>query len=138
MIYDEDKILLKRYRHIIAALIAYSIGYFTPKAALRAIQDYKTNQPNFCEWYLDIAFKRGVNNDEDFLAINRNVLKASIKYRHCHDFKVALHVVDKNIAGHSVLLGFKLEKQKATPKKRDLKLYSSIDFSFYFVFTRCY
>lgn len=42
MIYDSDKKLLKRYRHLIAALIAYSIGYFTPLAALRAIQDYKT------------------------------------------------------------------------------------------------
>ena len=39
MIYDMDKELLKRYRHLIAALIAYSIGYFTPLAALQAIKD---------------------------------------------------------------------------------------------------
>ena len=32
MIRDKDRALLKRYRHIIAALIAYSIGYFTPLA----------------------------------------------------------------------------------------------------------
>ena len=69
MIRDKDRTLLKRYRHIIAALIAYSIGYFTPLAALRAIQDYKNNQPNFCEWYLDIAWKRGTNTDDDFIAI---------------------------------------------------------------------
>ena len=49
MIYNSDKKLLKQYRHITAALIAYSIGYFTPLAALRAIQDFKNNQPNFCE-----------------------------------------------------------------------------------------
>ena len=103
MIRDKDKVLLKRYRHIIAALIAYSIGYFTPLAALRAIQDYKNNQPNFCEWYLDIAWKRGTNTDDDFIAINRNILKASIKYRHCLDFKFALSVVDQNILGHESL-----------------------------------
>ena len=103
MIRDKDRALLKRYRHIIAALIAYSIGYFTPLAALRAIQDYKNNQPNFCEWYLDIVWKRGVNNDDDFIAINRNILKASIKYRHGLDFKLALNVVDQNILGHESL-----------------------------------
>ena len=77
MIYDKDKELLKRYRHLIAALIAYSIGYFTPLAALQAIKDYKNNEPNFCEWFLDIAWKRGTNTDEDFLTINRNIIRAS-------------------------------------------------------------
>ena len=100
MIYDTDRKLLKRYRHLIGALIAYSIGYFTPLAALRAIQDYKNNLPNFCEWYLDIAWKRGLKNDDAFLDINRNIIKAAIKYRHCDDFKFALNVVDKNIAGY--------------------------------------
>ena len=99
MIYDEDRKLLKRYRHIVAALIAYSIGYFTPLAALRAIEDYKKNQPNFCEWYLDIAWTRGLKNDSDLLVINRNIIKAAIKYRHCSDFRLALLVVDRNIAG---------------------------------------
>ena len=103
MIYDSDKALLKRYRHLIASLIAYSIGYFTPLAALQAIQDYKNNQPNFCEWYLDIAWKRGTNTDDDFLIINRNVIKAAIKYRHNCSFQFALQVVDKNIAGHESL-----------------------------------
>ncbi len=103
MIYDMDKALLKRYRHLIAALIAYSIGYFTPLAALQAIQDYKNNQPNFCEWFLDIALKRGTNTDDDFLTINRNVIRAAIKHRHNCSFQFALQVVDKNIAGHESL-----------------------------------
>ena len=103
MIHDSDKKLLKRYRHLIAALIAYSIGYFTPLAALRAIQDYKNNQPNFCEFYLDIAWKRGFKDDKDFLDINRHIIKGSIKYRHCSDFAFALAVVDKNIAGYESL-----------------------------------
>ena len=103
MILDSDKKLLKRYRHIIAALIAYSIGYFTPLAALQAIKDYKNNKPNFCEFYLDIAFKRGVKNDKDFLDINRHIIKGSIRYRHCSDFAFALAVVDKSIAGFESL-----------------------------------
>ncbi len=103
MIYDTDKALLKRYRHIIAALISYSIGYFTPLAALEAIKDYKKNQPNFCEWYLDIAWKRGLKKDEDLLDINHNIIRASIKYRHNCSFKLALQVVDKNIAGNESL-----------------------------------
>ena len=103
MIHDKNKALLKRYRHIIAALISYSIGYFTPLAALQAIKDYKNNKPNFCEWYLDIAWKRGTNDDNSFLDINRNVIKAAIKHRRCSDFYFALSIVDKNIAGYESL-----------------------------------
>lgn len=103
MIHDKNKALLKRYRHIIAALISYSIGYFTPLAALQAIKDYKNNKPNFCEWYLDIAWKRGTNDDDSFLDINRNVIKAAIKHRRCSDFYFALSIVDKNIAGYESL-----------------------------------
>ena len=103
MIRDSDQTLLKRYRHITAALIVYSIGYFTPLAALQTIKDFKNNQPNFCEWYLDIAWKRGLNDDNAFLDINRQIIEGAIKYRHCADFKFALVVVDKNIAGHESL-----------------------------------
>lgn len=103
MIHDKNKVLLKRYRHLIAALISYSIGYFTPLAALQAIKDYKNNKPNFCEWYLDIAWKRGTNDDDSFLDINRNVIKAAIKHRRCSDFYFALSIVDKNIAGYESL-----------------------------------
>ena len=103
MILDKNKALLKRYRHLIAALISYSIGYFTPLAARQAIKDYKNNKPNFCEWYLDIAWKRGTSDDADFLDINRNVIKAAIKYRRCSDFNFALSIVDKNIAGYESL-----------------------------------
>ena len=98
MIFDSDKVLLKRYRHLIAALIAYSIGYFTPLAALQAIKDFKNNVPNFCEWFLDIAWKRGLDDNNAFLDINRQIIKGAIKYRHCSDFKFALGIVDANRA----------------------------------------
>ncbi|MBR0288292.1 MAG: hypothetical protein IJQ82_04880 [Selenomonadaceae bacterium] len=103
MIYKSDKAQLKRYRHLIAALIAYSIGYFTPLAALQAIKDFKNNTPNFCEWFLDIAWKRGLDNNNAFLEINRDIIKDAIKYRHCSDFKFALDIVDENIAGNESL-----------------------------------
>ena len=47
MLYDSQKKNLKKYRHLIAALISQSIGYFTPLMALGTIEDYKKNQPNF-------------------------------------------------------------------------------------------
>ena len=100
MIYDSDKEQLKKYRHLIAALIDYSIGYFTPLMALSAIQDHKNNKANFCEWFLDIAQKRGVHSDQDFIQINREVIKGAIKYRHRKSFKRCLAIVDRNIEGY--------------------------------------
>lgn len=43
MIYDSQKQKLKKYRHLIAALISYSIGYFTP---LIAIPKNRNNDKN--------------------------------------------------------------------------------------------
>ena len=103
MIYESQKKKLKKYRHLIAALISYSIGYFTPLMALDTIQDHKNNKPNFCEWYFDIACKRGVHSDDDFIKINREVIKGAIKYRHSFDFKRCLAIVDRNIAGYESL-----------------------------------
>ena len=103
MVHESDKKNLKKYRHLIAYLISYSIGYFTPLMALRAIEDYKKNQPNFCEWYFDIACKRGVHSDADFIKINRDIIKGAIKYRHSYDFMPCLKIVDRNIAGEESL-----------------------------------
>lgn len=103
MLYKSDKKKMKKYRHIIAALISYSIGYFTPLMALSAILDHKAHKPNFCEWYFDIACKRGVHSDQDFLKINRDIIKSAIKNRNSYDFKRCLAIVDKNIAGEESL-----------------------------------
>lgn len=103
MIYESQKKKLKKYRHIIAALISYSIGYFTPLMALETLEDYKKNQPNFCEWYFDIACKRGVGKDEDYLKINRDVISSAVKNRHSWDFKRCLAIVDENISGDESL-----------------------------------
>ena len=58
MLSEQEKATMKKYRHLIACMIDCSIGYFTPLAALRAIEEHKQNKPYFCEWYMDIAWKR--------------------------------------------------------------------------------
>ena len=99
---------LKRYRHTIANMIDISIGYFTPLAALRALQAYKNKEPYFCEWYMDIAGKRRqyeentarLNDTELYMDINHNILKESLRFRHLRTHKRCLSIVDNNIAGH--------------------------------------
>ena len=103
MLYDSDKKKLKKYRHLIAALISQSIGYFTPLMALSAIQDHKEGKPNYCEWYFDIACKRGVGKNEDFIKINHDVISSAVKNRHSWDFKRCLAIVDRNIEGYESL-----------------------------------
>lgn len=103
MIYDSQKKKLKKYRHLIAALISQSIGYFTPLMALGTIEDYKKNQPNFCEWYLHIAGLRGAKTDADYLGINHDVISSAIKNRHSWNFKRCLAIVDRNIEGYESL-----------------------------------
>ena len=49
MIYEFQKKELRKYRHIIAALIAQSEGYFTPVYALEAIKAYKKKESFGCE-----------------------------------------------------------------------------------------
>ena len=100
MIYYSDKKKLKKYRHLIAALISQSIGYFTPLMAYRAIENYQENTPYFCEWYMHIAGLRGAKTDSDYLIINHDVIKSAIKNRHGYDFMRCLAIVDRNIEGY--------------------------------------
>ena len=111
MIHESQKQKLKKYRHLISSLISYSIGYFTPLMALRAIEDYKNNQPNFCEWYFDIACKRGVHSDADFIKINRDIIKGAIKYRHSYDFMLALKLLTEilPVKNLSAQVGFEVK-----------------------------
>ena len=98
---------LKKYRHILAAMIDESIGYFTPAAALNAIIAYKKKAPFSCEWYLDMA---GLGHgkklfditDDDLRAINHNVISGAFKHRDMrrNSIKDCLVIVDRNIAGN--------------------------------------
>ena len=99
---------LKKYRHLVACLIDISIGYFTPASALRAIEAYKNNEPFYCEWFIDIAYKQKKynpavvpsNETEHYLQINRNIIKDSLRYRKASSHKQCLAIVDRNIAGN--------------------------------------
>ena len=97
----------KKYRHILAAMIDESIGYFTPAAALNAIIAYKKKAPFSCEWYLDMA---GLGHgkklfditDDELRAINHDVISDAFKHRKYRreSIKSCLIIVDRNIAGN--------------------------------------
>ncbi len=99
----------KKYRHIIANLIDYSYGYFTPKAALLAIQAHKKKEGYYCEWYMDMAAKSnpGVSwrnmTDQVYIDINKRTIKSSIRCRHWKSHKACLQIVDRNIKGNESL-----------------------------------
>ena len=102
---------LKKYRHIIALLIDASIGYFTPRAALRAIEAYQENVPFYCEWYSDTVMKRLHEDhifdlpDSEYIKLNHDLISECVKCRHHRKsgLKECLVIVDRNIAGNESL-----------------------------------
>ena len=104
MIYESQKKELRKYRHIIAALIAQSGGYFTPMYALGAIKAYKKKESFGCEWYYHIADIwfgdiKDRYSDENFKKINVEIIRCAIKSRHRRNIKQCLAIVDKNVEG---------------------------------------
>ena len=98
---------MEKYRHILAAMIDESIGYFTPAAALNAIIAYKKKAPFSCEWYLDMAGlghwkKLSDITDDELRKINHDVISEAIKHRKYRrgNIKNCLVIVDRNIAGN--------------------------------------
>lgn len=116
MLSENDIRDLKHHRHLIACMIDNSIGYFTPVAALRAIQAYKNNEPCYCELYMDIFYKK-LNNNADlreevrkdptyeiekalYKNINRDYIRDSKRYSKYESHKICLAIVDRNIKGN--------------------------------------
>ena len=111
MISKEDIEGLRRYRHLIAAMIDQSTGYFTPVHALRQIECFKANEPCYCEWYVHMGVRmledgRKVVEDEDILRVNRNVIKNAFGARHLRKnaIKRCVAIVDNNINGNESLM----------------------------------
>jgi hypothetical protein len=111
MISKEDVKELRRYRHLIAAMIDLSQGYFTPVHALRQIECFKTNTPSYCEWYIHMGIRmledgRRVVEDEDVLRVNRNVIKHAFVTRRLrrNAIKRCVAIVDSNIGGNESLM----------------------------------
>ena len=100
MIYELQKRELRKYRHVIAALIAQSEGYFTPLYALEAIKAYKKKESFGCEWYYHIAdiwfgdVKSRYSN-ENFKKINMEIIRCAIKSRHRRNIKQCLAIVER-------------------------------------------
>ena len=108
MLSENDKKLLKKYKHLIACLIDNSIGYFTPLAALRAIQAHKNREPYYCELYMDIYYKQKKYKDpseypetetEHYKKINKDYIKNSLQYFKLPTHTYCLAIVEKNING---------------------------------------
>ena len=102
-----DKEKMKRYRRLISCLIAQSLGYFTPQAAVRAIEYYQANKGFCCEWYYDIALKTGKKNvdlEHELIEINKELIHDCYKRRklwmHNSDYRRARRIVEYNIEGH--------------------------------------
>lgn len=99
---------LKKYRHLIAGMIYESVGYFTPLAALRAIEAHQNGSVYRCEWYGDIAMKRTRSNtiwnldDSLYRDINHDVIRNAIRKRHMlkKAYQGCLAIVDRNINGN--------------------------------------
>ena len=106
MISKDEAKRLKKHRHIVAAMINESIGYFTPLMALRAIEAHKAKKNCYCEWYLDIAAKRNYGKRYDempsdtYTKINRDIIRYAFRRCHRGGYKGCLAIVDRNIAGH--------------------------------------
>ena len=114
MLSQEEYHALKKYRHIIACLIEYSLGYFTPLAALRAIKCYKADEPFYCELFMDSVCKRFGNvlaaREQDFtekdcyLDVAESFLRSAIAYNmHSKRYLKALHVVDLELSGKEIV-----------------------------------
>ena len=104
MIYDSQKEELRKYRHVIAALITQSEGYFTPLYALEAIKSYKKKESFGCELYYHIADiwfsdSKCRYSDENFNNINVEIIRCAIKSRRRRNIKQCLAIVDKNVEG---------------------------------------
>ena len=111
MLSKNDIANLKRYRHLIANLIDISIGYFTPLAALRAIEAHKNKEPYYCEWFMDIADKKRrytpteIQKEEKdlYISINHDIIKDSLRFKRLSTHQKCLAIVDRNIAGNQSL-----------------------------------
>ena len=111
MLYSEDKKEMRRYRHILAAMIDESLGYFTPIHALQQIRRHKEGKPSYCEYYIHIGARflpdgRKVVEDEDVIRVNREVIHRAFVNRHRRKKGIAncLRIVDENIGGKESLL----------------------------------
>ena len=81
--------ILRHYPHLLAGMVAESIGYMTPDHAALALLRYKKNEPHHCEMYwawngFEQGRKLGPEFDADLLKINREFIASSCRNRQHH------------------------------------------------------
>lgn len=100
---------LARYRRLVSCMLEESLGYFTPKAAVMAIEAHKKGEYWGCEWYGHIDYCRGNTWDDNYKErikeINRDVIRDAFKGRkHYRKNEGARLIVDVNIGNHDSVL----------------------------------
>lgn len=99
--------IIKRWPRIIAHLICESLGYFTPRSAANALENFKKNEPFYCEWYCHMANHRsGPDFNKSLVDVGRDTLKRAIEQRRRHkgymrDYELAQSVVAAELDGKS-------------------------------------
>ena len=96
--------IMKKYRHILAAMINQSDGYFTPKTAAQALTAYKKKVPFSCGKYLYMAGLYRTKTllditDEELIEINHRVISLAFHGRKYHQEKIKLYleIINQNI-----------------------------------------
>ncbi len=102
---------LARYRRLAACMVEESLGYFTPKAVVCAIEAHKKNEYWGCEWYshLDSCRNPGLGWDDGYdnriKVINHDVISEAFKRRkYLRKNKATRQIVEANIDGYDSVL----------------------------------
>lgn len=95
---------MQKYRCIVGHMICESLGYFTPRSALRAVLAHRNGTHYACEWYSHMAMCQGKDmfDRESLLNINRATLQQAFQARRKHsgymaDYPTAKALVDQEI-----------------------------------------
>jgi hypothetical protein len=96
---------MRKYKCLTGHLICESLGYFTPRSALRAILAHRDGEPFACEWYSHMAMCQGkvMFDHETLIEINRATIERAFHGRRGHagymaEYKRAKALVDQEIA----------------------------------------
>jgi len=95
---------LQRYRSLVGHLICESLGYFTPKSALRALQAHQQEKPFACEWYSHMAMcqGKGAFHEDTLVQINRETIDRCFQRRQHHSNYMSEYEHAKALVKHEI------------------------------------
>jgi hypothetical protein len=96
---------MRKYKCLTGHLISESLGYFTPRSALKAILAHRDGVPFACEWYSHMAScqGKGLFDHETLIGINRATIERACRRRGDHagymaEYQQAKALVNREIA----------------------------------------